>query len=58
MKSLEKSIKQLSDLRGISGFEYRISEKIIEVFSPYCDDIKTDALGNVIAFKKSIKKYF
>lgn len=55
MKTLEKTIKALSDLRGISGFEYRISDEIIKLFSPYCDEIKTDALGNIIALKKGKK---
>lgn len=49
-------IKSLSDLRGISGFEYRISDKISDLFSPYADEIKTDALGNVIAIKKCGKE--
>lgn len=52
MKSLENTIRLLSDLRGISGFEYRISEEIIKILTPYCDEVNTDALGNIIAFKK------
>jgi len=49
-------IKSLSDLRGISGFEYRISDKIADLFRPYADEIKTDALGNIIAIKKCGKE--
>ena len=45
----------LSDLRGISGFEYRISDEIIKMFKPYFDEISTDALGNIIALKKGNK---
>lgn len=52
MKSLENTIRLLSDLRGISGFEYRISDEIIKILTPYCDEINTDALGNIIALKK------
>ena len=52
---MENTIKALSDLRGISGFEYRITDEIIKLFSPYCDEIKTDALGNIIALKKGKK---
>lgn len=52
MKNLENTIKLLSDLRGISGFEYRISDEIIKMFKPFCDEISTDALGNIIALKK------
>ena len=55
MKFLENTIKALCDLRGISGFEYRITDEIIKLFSPYCDEIKTDALGNIIALKKGKK---
>ncbi len=39
-------------MRGISGFEYRISDKIAELFMQYADEVKTDALGNVIAVKE------
>ncbi len=49
---MEKTIRLLSDLRGISGFEYRISDEVIKMFKPYCDEIKNDALGNIIAIKK------
>ncbi len=49
---MKKLIKQLSDMRGISGFEYRISDKIAELFEKYADEVRTDALGNVIAVKK------
>lgn len=55
MKSLENTIRLLSDLRGISGFEYRISDEIIKILSPCCDEINTDALGNIIALKKGKK---
>ena len=55
MKGLENTIRLLSDLRGISGFEYRISDEIIKILTPYCDEINTDALGNIIALKKGRK---
>lgn len=48
-------IKKLSDMRGISGFEYRINGEIKELFMPYCDEVSIDKLGNVIAHKKSKK---
>ena len=49
---MEELISRLSDMRGISGYEYRINEKIKEMFMPYCDEVRIDALGSVIAFKK------
>ena len=52
---MENTIRLLSDLRGISGFEYRISDEIIKILSPCCDEINTDALGNIIALKKGKK---
>lgn len=45
-------IKKLSDLRGISGFEYRLNHEIANMFEPYSDEVKIDSLGSVIAVKK------
>lgn len=53
---MRKLIKQLSDMRGVSGFEYRHTQKIAELFMPYSDEVKTDALGNVIAVKECGKE--
>jgi len=49
---LEKLLTDLTDMRGVSGYEYRINEKIKELFLPYSDDVKINKLGSVIAFKK------
>lgn len=53
---MRKLIKQLSDLRGISGFEYRLNNEIKKMLEPYADEVRTDALGNVIAIKRCGKK--
>lgn len=53
---MEKLIKKLSDMRGISGFEFRINEEIKKMFEPFCDSVKIDALGNIIAVKKCGKE--
>ena len=53
---MRKLIKQLSDFRGISGFEYRLNNEIKKMLEPYADEVKTDALGNVIAIKRCGKK--
>lgn len=53
---MKELIKQLSDMRAISGHEYRIIDEIKKLFKPYADDIYTDALGSVIAVKRCGKK--
>lgn len=45
-------IKKLSDLRGISGFEYRLNGEIAELFKQYADEVRIDSLGSVIAVKR------
>ena len=50
---MEELVKKLSDMRGVSGFEYSFSQKIAEIFRGFCDECFEDTLGNVIAVKKS-----
>ncbi|MCQ2958791.1 MAG: M42 family metallopeptidase [Bacteroidales bacterium] len=54
-----KLVKKLSETAGPSGFEHRIREVISNEISSYVDSIKTDNMGNLIAFKKgkSDKKF-
>ncbi len=49
---MRKLIRRLSDMRGISGHEYRLTDEIKEMFSKYCDDVTVDALGSVIAVRR------
>ncbi len=49
MRSL---IKELSDMRAISGSEYRINKEIAQMFMPYADEVRIDALGSVIAVRE------
>lgn len=49
---MRKLIRKLSDMRGISGFEYRLTNKIADMLRPYCDEVKIDALGSVIGVKR------
>lgn len=49
---MRKLIRKLSDMRSVSGFEYRITDEIADMFRKYCDEVYTDALGSVIALKK------
>ena len=53
---MKELIKLLSDMRGISGFEYRINEEIKKLFASYADDVTIDKLGSVIAVKRCGKK--
>ncbi|WP_100629504.1 M42 family metallopeptidase [Algoriphagus formosus] len=45
-------LKDVCEIAGAPGFEKRIRDLIIELVTPYVDEIKTDNLGNVIAVKK------
>lgn len=48
-------MKKLSDVSGISGFEEDVAKIIEEELKNCTDSIETDALGNIIAFKKGKK---
>lgn len=48
-------IKTLCALNGVSGDEERVREFIRAEAEPYADSIRTDALGNLIVFKKGAK---
>ncbi|MBS7297692.1 MAG: M42 family metallopeptidase [Eubacteriales bacterium] len=52
---MKELIRKLSELRGISGSEYRISDEIINQFKAVSDEVYKDNLGNVIAVKKCKK---
>ncbi len=47
-----KTLKELCALPGASGREDKVREYIIEKAKPFADEIKTDAMGNVLVFKK------
>lgn len=53
---LKKLIFDLCDLRSPSGFEKSAFERVSKQLSPFVDEIKTDAMGNLIAVKKCGKK--
>ncbi len=51
-------IKELTDLNGVSGNEKEVRDFIIEKVNNFCDSIKVDSIGNIIAYKKgSNSKY-
>ncbi len=45
-------LKRLTGLCGVSGNEDEVREFIESEIKPYCDEIFTDKIGNLIAFKK------
>lgn len=53
---MKELIKKLSDMRGVSGFEYRITGEISSMMDPYCDEVKIDALGSVIGIRNCGKE--
>ncbi len=41
-------LKTLSDMGGISGFEYTVSPYVEKLLTPYCDSVTVDKGGNVV----------
>lgn len=46
-------VRKLSDMRGVSGFEYSFSNEIQDFFGDMANECYTDSLGNVVAVKHS-----
>lgn len=53
---LKELITDLCGLSAPSGFEERAFARAKELLSPYVDEIKTDALGNLLAVKRCGKE--
>ncbi len=49
-------LEKLSNAPGVSGNESAVREIIVKEIGPYVDDMRTDHLGNLIAFKKGTKR--
>ena len=47
-------MKKFTSVYSVSGCESEIASLISEEIRPFVDDIRTDALGNLIAYKKGI----
>ena len=50
-----ETLKTLCRLDGVSGDEDAVRDYLREQARPYADDIRTDALGNLIVFKRGAK---
>ncbi|WP_026477890.1 M42 family metallopeptidase [Alkaliphilus transvaalensis] len=48
-------IQILTETPGVSGYEEEVSRVIENQLKDYCDEVRKDSLGNVIAFKKGSK---
>lgn len=49
------TLKTLCNISSVSGREDAIRNKLTELVSPLCDEVYTDALGNLIAVKKGTR---
>lgn len=45
-------VRDLSDAFGVAGFEDDVRETIQRLVSPHVDEVRTDALGNLLAFRR------
>lgn len=45
-------LRELSEAGGVSGYETEVRERIAEAMRPYVDEIRTDAMGNLIGLKR------
>ena len=45
-------MKTLCAVRGVSGYEKAVSDKLLPMIAPYTDKVWSDAMGNLIALKR------
>lgn len=50
----EELLKKLTQAQGIAGFEKEVRNLIEKEAAPYADEMITDAIGNLIVFKKGV----
>lgn len=51
MMKITELLKTLTQINGPSGSEAQVRECIASLAEPYCDEVYTDAMGNLIAHK-------
>ena len=49
---MKQLLKTLTETYGPSGYEDAVREIILKEVKPLADEVRVDALGNLIAFKK------
>ena len=52
MKMDFNTLKDLTNLAGVSGRESPVRDYLIKLLTPHADEIRTDVLGNLIVYKK------
>jgi putative aminopeptidase FrvX len=45
-------LRRLSETSGVSGYEHQVRDTVREELGRFADEVRTDALGNVIAVKR------
>jgi len=45
-------LKRLCEAYGVAGFEDEVRDVVVEELKRLCDEVRVDALGNIIAFKR------
>ncbi|NLD45081.1 MAG: M42 family metallopeptidase [Chloroflexi bacterium] len=48
-------LRQLSEASGVTGYEEEVRALVAEAFRPHADEIRVDALGNLIALKRGTR---
>ncbi|MBC7317250.1 MAG: M42 family peptidase, partial [Chloroflexi bacterium] len=55
MSDASTLLKELSEATGVSGYEEEVRAVVRRAFQPYADEIREDALGNVIALRHGMR---
>lgn len=48
-------LKKLTETFGVSGYEMPVRRLIEQEISPFCDRVRTDSMGNLIAYRAAAK---
>ena len=52
MLDIQAFLREAAALPGPSGFERPVADYVAKAFAPYCDEVRINALGSVVAHKK------
>jgi len=47
-------LRELSEASGVSGYEEEVRGRVAEAIRPYVDDLRHDAMGNLIALRQGV----